>query len=366
MSDPEAPPAPARISERPLTWRDVTAPLVWTLILRAPAMAMAPPRLFLGFLGVFALSVWGAIFGAIDPSPAEPALRPIGAALSRTIDAAAGLEAGLLITRFAALAELLVAHLVATPWASALAAAPALLILGIAGHAIARSAGLEYATGRHTDATDALIHACRSVRQIALATLGPPLLTALLGLAVVALGLPLGIPVLDLIGAALYALALVLGAAAMLVLALHAVSLPMTVAALAIEDTDGFDAIQRAFAYTVARPLRLALYTALALVTGTLIVGIIAALLSWSLTLTDALAGSLTNDAGRRVLTGGDQLGATAPAAHAIVDFWRALVNLVVSGYVLSLGACAATMIYLAMRRVCDGQDTTEIWDPAD
>jgi len=361
MSDAEAPQTPARITERPLTWRDVTAPLVWPLVLRAPAMALAPPRLFLGFMGVFVLTIWARLADQIARMPENR----VGAHLEATIDAAAHIDPGALIHHAAALASAMVQLLMGAPWPVLLTAVPSLLILGIAGHAIARSAGIEYATGRHTDATDALIHACRSLRQIALATLGPLLFVGILAGLILLLGLPLGVPVLDLVGAVLYALALALGSLAVLVLTLHAVSLPMTVAALAIEDTDGFDAIQRAFAYTVARPVRLALYASLALTIGVLIVGVIATLWSWSLAFTDALASSLTNDAGRRVLRGSGGLGATAPAANAVVSFWRSLVALAISGYVLSLVACASTMIYLAMRRVCDGQDTTEIWDPA-
>ena len=76
-------------------------------------------------------------------------------------------------------------------------------------------------------------------------------------------------------------------------------------------------------------------------------------------------SGVLSNDAGSRVIGGEEDLGATAPTASAILGFWRGVLGLIVAGYAMSMVACMGTMIYLAMRRVCDGQDTTEIWDPA-
>ena len=362
MSDAPSPPPP-RVSEHPLTWRDITAPLVWPLILRAPAMAFSPPRLFLGFLGAFLITLWIEIHGALTEAPVAPV--SIAPLLDNLVAAAGRLDPGALIGASAILAETLINAAIGSPWAATLAVAPGLLLAAIPGFAIARSASVEYATGRHTEAVDALIHACRAIRQIALATLGPLALVALLALAPLVAGLLLGTPVLDLAGALLYAPALMLGLLIIVILALHTIASPLIVASLAIEDTDGFDAIQRAYAYCIARPLRLALYASLALVIGTLLVGIITLLWSGGVALTDTLAGTTGGDAGRRVLRGDADLGATAPAARAIVGFWRALLALLVSGYVFSLVACAGTMIYLALRRVCDGQDTTEIWDPA-
>ena len=178
------------------------------------------------------------------------------------------------------------------------------------------------------------------------------------------IGLTLGLPVVNIVGAVLYLIGLILSVLIACILTLHLLTLPLSISALAIEGTDGFDALQRAYAYLIARPIRLAIYTLILIILGTTITTIVATLAGWSINIADSLLSTLTNDAGRRILTGSTEMAATEPLAHRIITLSRSTLELIVAGYAMSLIFCSSTMAYLCIRRVCDGQDTTEIWTP--
>ncbi len=355
--------------EHPSTLEDLTGGLVWTLIVRAPAMALAPARLVLGAIGCFVLALWNSVFTLIfetDQGAPRVSFREL---VTDILTGVLSLDPASIVETILVNIGRTIVWINAEPLKAAALYLPSILIASIAVHAIARSAAIEHATGRQTDTVDALTQSLRAVRQIALASLGPFVPVTILALLILAIGFTLGIPILDLLGGLLYGLALVFALLAVLICTLHTVCLPMTVSALAIEGTDGFDAVQRSFAYAASRPLRYALYMLLALTLASICLSIAAAIAGSAINLADMLASAATNDAGRRLLapiTETGDLGATAPAARSIVEFWRALLMLLLSGYALSLVACLASMLYLCMRRVCDGQDTAEIWDPAD
>lgn len=361
--------APHGLIEHPSTLEDLSGGLVWPLIVRAPAMALSPARLVLGAIGCFVLALWTSVFSLMfenDSSALRVSLREL---VYDILDGALAINPGAIVETILTNLGLMILWISDQPLKASVLIVPSILIASIAVHAIARSAAIEHATGRQTDTVDALSQALRSVRQIALASLGPIVPVAILALLILAIGFTLGIPILDLFGGLLYGLALFFSLLAVIISTLHTLCLPMTVSALAIEGTDGFDAVQRSFAYAASRPLRYALYVLLALALTSICLSIGAAITGGAVTLADVLASQATNDAGRRLLEQGaaqDELGATAPAARSIVEFWRALLMLLLSGYALSLVACLSSMLYLCMRRVCDGQDTAEIWDPAD
>ncbi|MEN0020959.1 MAG: hypothetical protein AAF747_08775, partial [Planctomycetota bacterium] len=49
----------------------------------------------------------------------------------------------------------------------------------------------------------------------------------------------------------------------------------------------------------------------------------------------------------------------------AIVRWWLSVPSLLVLAMAASYTMSAGSVLYLAMRRVCDGQDPSELWDPA-
>lgn len=52
------------------------------------------------------------------------------------------------------------------------------------------------------------------------------------------------------------------------------------------------------------------------------------------------------------------------PFSRGIVHVWIGLVIAVGLSYFISLYFCAATNLYLVVRRLIDGQDITELWTP--
>ncbi len=355
--------------EHPSTLEDLTGGLVWPILVRAPAMALSPSRLILGAIGCFLLALWSSVYTLIfenDPSSIRLSARDL---VYDILTGVLAIDPSAVLETVLANIGLAIFWIGEQPLKAAVLILPSILIASVSVHAIARSAAIEHATGRQTDTVDALSQALRSVRQIALGSLGPIVPIGICALLILVIGFTLGIPILDLLGGLLYGIALVLAFLAVIIATLTIVCLPMTVSAFAIEGTDGFDAIQRSFAYAASRPLRYAFYVLLGLALMSICLSIGAAITGGAISLADSLASTATNDAGRRLLAttpeSGD-LGATAPAARSVVEFWRALLMLALSGYALSLIACLSSMLYLAMRRICDGQDTAEIWDPAD
>ncbi len=352
-------------SEPKVLLEDLTADLLWPSLLRAPAMAFSPSRWFLGIIAAFMLVLVTSIYSAAF-SPAEsplttqaayPGFQSIPYALST-------LNPALIINTLATGAQHHIALIAQDPWTSLALYTPILLIMGIFGFAITRSASIEFALGRQTDTTASLNAALRTIRQIALTTLGPLLAVAILAAIVMLLGPILGLPVVNILAAILYFIGLLLSILIVCILTMHLLTLPLSISALAIEGTDGFDALQRAYAYLIAKPIRLAIYATILIILGTTITTIVAILANWSIATTDALASTLTNDAGRRVLTGDSEMAATEPLANRIIFLAQSTLQLIVIGYTLSLLFCSSTMAYLCIRRVSDGQDITEIWDP--
>ncbi len=359
-------PQTSRTREPRVLLEDLTAGLLWPTLLKAPAMAFAPPRWLLGtgcaFVIILVTSLHQYLFNTQQSEAAIPHTQGFESVLASMMS----LNPSVFIERLAHTGRFYTLQLTESPWISAALLIPILLTLGVFGFAITRSASIQYAHGRHTDTVSALSAALLNIRQTALTTLGPLLLVAILALFVMILGLPLGLPVVNMLGGVLYLLALIISILIACTLTIHIITLPLSISALAIEGTDGFDALQRAYAYIIARPIRLALYTLILVLLGTTITTVVATLAGWSIEIADGLTSTLTNDAGRRVLIGTDDMSATEPLAHRIIALSRAALQLIVAGYVLSLLFCSSTLAYLNIRRVCDGQDTNEVWDPAD
>jgi hypothetical protein len=361
------PPRPAYRQPQVLL-SDLTRELLWTRSLRAPAMALRPSRVILGMAGALLASVIGSIhFGDADqPTIAEEVSAAISGAFGQAAEAITGLDAGGLADAVATLALFPGRLLLDRPLAAVLLAVPMIVIFALFGGAIARAVTVEFATARSIEWTESLRTALARLGGTASALIAPLAIVGLLVLGMAAGGLLLGVPVLDVIGAVLYGLGMIIALLALGILVLHALALPMLAPALMCEGTDAFDAVQRCYAYILARPLRLLAHGALLLVLGVVSIAIIAAVARQTDHLATWASARFTPDAGLRVLNGADELTATQPAAHAVINFWRAIADLIVSGFTVSYFFTAGSILYLIARRVCDGQDTMDIWDPAE
>jgi hypothetical protein len=359
-------PHSTRTREPRVLLEDLTAGLLWPTLLKAPAMAFAPPRWLLGTVCAFVVILVSSLHQYLFNTQQSEAAIPHSQGFESLLASMMSLNPSVFVERLAHTGRFYTLQLTESPWISAALLLPILLTLGVFGFAITRSASIQYAHGRHTDTIGALSAALLNIRQTALTTLGPLLMCAILALLVMILGLPLGLPVVNILGGVFYILALIISILIAGILTLHILTLPLSISALAIEGTDGFDALQRAYAYLIAKPIRLGLYTLILVILGTTITTVVATLAGWSIELADALTSTLTNDAGRRVLIGAEDMSATEPLAHWIIALARAALQLIVAGYVLSLLFCSSTLAYLNIRRVCDGQDINEVWDPAE
>jgi hypothetical protein len=175
------------------------------------------------------------------------------------------------------------------------------------------------------------------------------------------------------VGAALvYPVALVAAVGCVLLLAAYVFSLPMLVPAVACEGTDAIDAAQRCFAYALARPLRLALYLAVVVVQGVLLTLVIAALLNaavqacaWVATAwADPAAREYLRDAALRTAEATSDTPGSRVLAGRLIAFWSGLPAALLAALGVSYWFSSGTVLYLAMRQVCDGQDIGELWTP--
>ncbi len=338
---------------------DLTSDLLWPKLLRAPALALNPTRMITGIVAAFLLTILTRIPALWIEQPTSifspsqdtvPSLNPLHA-FDRLAD--------FLITIF----SMAYAH----PWTTLIVGIPMILVLAIFGCLISRSAAVEFAQGRIADHADTTGFVLRRIAQLATATLAPlALATLLIGLLALG-GFLISAPVIDLLGSLLYALGLIIGLIVTLILVMQFLATPLIIPAIACEGTDGFDAIQRSYAYIAGRPLRVFVFAMILFILGTLALGVFQFIMTGSITLTNWSISLLANDAGARVLSGQGDLGATQPIAHNFIEFWRALFQLAFAGYTISFFYTASTMLYLVTRRVCDGQDISEIWsDPID
>ncbi len=382
MKPPSSPPNPRSresnraVREPKLMLSDLTEELIWPRVLRAPALALSPNRLISGCVGAFLLTLVIRFYtllsdsgtaDAVDTTSGD-ALMPssISTLGDRLMHALMGLDPIELSNTAIDAARLIRDGVMHNPLISVLLGVPIITILTLVGGSISRSAAFEFAQGRFATREETVYFTLRRARQFIGAVAGPIVFSAFVFLLIGLGGLLLSVPVVDLLGAVLYGIGLVLGILATLVLVLHVVALPMIVPALSIEGTDGFDAIQRCYAYVVGRPLRYLLYVLVLTLLGTFAAALFAMLANVSIEMTDSAAGFLANDATDRALTGGGDLGATKEYAHLVIEFWRSIVELLVAGYIISIFFTSATLVYLAVRRICDGQGLTEIWEPVE
>jgi hypothetical protein len=345
---------------------DLTRELLWTRTLRTPALALRPSRILLGMAGALIATVIGSIpIGTAEqPTFAQSVSDRIALFFSNAAADATRLDARGMFFEAAELARFPGTLIQDRPWATVLLAIPMIVALALFGGAIARAAAIEFTSARYSDWPADLRVSLRSLGSSAGALIAPLALVGVIVLLTAVGGAMLGVPVLDLIGAILYALAMLFALLAVLILMLHVLALPMLVPALMIEGTDAFDAVQRCYAYILARPLHLLLHASLLLVLGAISVGLCATIASATDQLVQWSASRFAADAGLEVLTGNGELSATQPAAHSIIEFYRSLTDLVVSGFAISYYFCAGTVLYLVARRICDGQDVNDLWNP--
>lgn len=362
-----------RVRQPSVLLSDLTGDLLWIRILRAPALALSPGRMITGSICAFLLALVLQIATVFKPAEGSTEISAyaqfmvVGDRLNMIIrnlfESALALDPMRFVQSIWLAAQELRNIVMQTPLIAITIGLPLVAILAVAGGAISRSAAIEFAQGRFASRDDTLGFTLRRIRQFVGAVVGPVLICTLIFLIIGLGGLLLSVPVLDVVGSILYGLALCIGIFATIVLMLHVLALPMIVPALSIEGTDAFDAIQRSYAYVIGKPLRYLIYGLILIFLGIISAAVFTIVASGSIEMTDWAATLFTNDAATRVLTGTGELGATKGAAHSIIEIWRIIIELITAGFVISLFFTSSTLLYLVVRRVCDGQGINEVWD---
>ena len=340
--------------------------LLWPRLFRAPGLALRPSRVFVGLLMVVLLELICRL----------PELWHGEAWRQATAWPAMGLGEGPMwmgpLAFFQSLWNWGWGAATLFPWSAALVKLLSLVVLAFGGCMISRMAACDFSLSVVVGVAEARHFTRPRLGSVLFAVLAPVVLAGLIALGLAVGGWVLfGIPYVNVLGAVLYGLFLLAGAVIVVILLAYALGYPMLIPAVACEGADGIDAVGRVYPYVFSRPLRLMLYYAVAIALGWLAVSVAFWLLGLVAQVTEtATAWLLSGTAGTTFTSSpradfGDVVrpGGGEAAAY-IVNFWTGLLMLLGWAYGVSYAFCAATIVYLLMRRVCDGQDTTELWMP--
>jgi len=366
--------SPAGVQIRPATLEDLTDDLLWPSLLRVPKLALRPDRWGLGFAAFLAgwlivhlPDLWtGGGAGAERFSAAVGRL--IGGGVSGVGE---GVGDGSLPQASRALVGLFTEAPSALfglfPVSTVVSAVLLLGVLPVFGGAISRACAVEFSRGQLRPWVESMAFALASARALVMAPVGL-LLTILaigLGLAAGSWAL-LSLPVLNIVGAVLFGLALLVGVVLVLMLLGLGLGHPLMPAAVACDEADAIDSVQRSLAYCLGRPLRAVLYWLILLVQAAVVLALAYAAVAATLAVTGLAAGYFGGAGLKQIIAGeGAGLGWSDRTAAWIVGAWESLVVLLWGGLAVSLHYCGATVLYLLLRRLVDSQAVTDIWMPS-
>ena len=263
------------------------------------------------------------------------------------------------------------------PWFTILYGLFALIVVAIGGGALSRMSACEVAGRERLRAVDAYLYALRIWIKLVLTLMLPLIIAGCFAAILILIGAILfNIPVIDVIGGLLYGVNLAIGFVIAFVLLALAFSFIMLLPAVATENCGPADALQRAYAYLLSKPLYLLGYVIVALVglsIGYVVVSLVAVT---TLNITGAFTEALAWKNSALSITDGFSIADLQPHevdfhdgwhnewAAGLISFWQRLVTLLVAAYVVSFIFSSSTVIYLLMRKTVDEQDFSEIWRP--
>lgn len=241
------------------------------------------------------------------------------------------------------------------PWSIARSSAVLVLWLfqivvwAVLGGAICRIAALALTRGEAPNMAQALKFAKRNYGAFFAAPTGTLVGVLFASLPLVVLGLLMRVEWLSYVAAVLWPLALLLGLGIALLTIGLILGFPMMFAAVAVEETDAFDAVSRAFAYVYQRPLRLLWYV------------LIAALLGWLGGLFVELALTVTQAMTEGAVAWGRGSDSVPATGRKIVRFWNSGLSIFRVAYYYAFFWSAAVGIYLLLRRDIDSVQLDEV-----
>lgn len=357
-----------------LTFDDLSHDLVWPRLLRAGVLAFHPARLMVSLVlvGLMSLVLW--VLWMIEDAAGWIGAFADGEKLALMLDrwwttpGTVGWGHRLVATFI----ELPLLFVGVHPLVGLVGVPACVVMAAIAHAAISRSAATEFTGGKTTPMIGSVRFAAGRIGSILCAILGPLILIWLIALMLAAGGaIFASVPGLNLVGALLYGAAVLAAVVAVFLMFVYVLGKPLLIPAVCCDGADAIDAIQRAYSYVLARPLRLALYVGILVVQGFLLLAVVSSLAAAVIMFASGMAGAFATVEGKQMLNGvasgaadGSLSQDTFNAAAAIVRGWRYIPGVLPIAFLFSYIVCACTVLYLGMRRVCDGQDMNELWSP--
>jgi len=256
-----------------------------------------------------------------------------------------------------------------------------LVIWAIFGGAIARIAAVQVARDEKLSFRQALSFSTAKFLSFLSAPIIPLLIIAVVGLLVTLGGLLFNVPVLDIIAAVLFFMALAAGFIMTLVLLGLVGGFNLMYPTIAVEGSDSFDAISRSFSYLYARPWRLLFYTIVAGIYGTLCYVFVRYFIKLMLSLTHYFVGllifrdapstePLLNVMWPNPLTATRlsydidflTLGGTQDVTAFLLAFWNYLTIGMLGAFAISFYFSANTVIYILMRHEVDATEMDDVY----
>lgn len=238
------------------------------------------------------------------------------------------------------------------------------IILGIGGGTISRLCACEIATNQRIRLNDGVDFALSSWRPLITSLVLPLLIAVILYLLLMGGGWLLSMPFLDVVGGLLYPIALLLGFGITFLLIGYAFGFCLLIPAVTCENCDAADAQQRAYHYFLSKSLHLVGYGFVALI-GLAVGFVIASSVGEALlNITASAVGAWSENPAFATTPASDAITLSwhSEFASSMVSFWNAIVNYLVAGYVFANFYSASTIVYMLMRRACDKQELTEVW----
>jgi len=253
-----------------------------------------------------------------------------------------------------------------------------LFVLSIAGGGLCRMEACQISANERLTMREAMLHGIETWWRSFSALVIPMVLGGVVCAVLLIVGLVfMSIPLLNILTALVYGLVLLLGFLLVFILLGYLASGTMLLPAVAVENCEGGDAMQRAYAYILNRPLHMlgsVIIALVGLVLGWLVVQLVAVFTvnmtaeivgTWTMNDTYQEAGSLSNifSEFKREAEAGSSTWYVGWGG-SLVSWWMILVQYLVAGWIFSYVMAASTRIYLLMRHACDGQDERLIWWP--
>jgi len=354
---------------RPIALADLTEDLLWPKLLRVPALALRPASITIGFFGMLIASLVGDLSKVWQPSNRLSVSTLLSDELERGAsgfwrDMMRGVQ-----TADGAALQSAFAWVIRIPrvlwdessWGSLIAIVSVAALL-IAGGAISRIAACDFAHGVRISWVEALGFALKRWVSLVFCFAGPLLVVAVLYATLAAAGWALfSIGWMQIIGALLFVFALLGATIAVALIVLTVLGAPLMIPAIACEGADAIEAMQRAYAYVPAKPIRYALYVLLTLAVGMVAIAVAVAVASGITSFAMVATGAWLKEP-PRLLT--YPLTTPANLTEHTLKFWFGLPLAIASAYAFSVLFTGCTIIYLLLRRVVDGQTVTDIWVP--